>query len=77
MYAKMTFETLALKDIFSVLFKTVVFAMIICITACYEGMRVEGGAEGVGNATTRSVVTSFVLIIVSDAFFTVVFYFLA
>ena len=77
MYAKMTFETLALKDIFSGLFKTVVFAMIICITACYEGMRVEGGAEGVGNATTRSVVTSFVLIIVSDAFFTVVFYFLA
>ncbi len=76
LYVRMTFDPLALKDIFSGLFKTVVFAMIICITACYEGMRVEGGAEGVGNATTRAVVTSFVLIIIADAFFTVIFYFL-
>ena len=75
-YMKMTFQTLALKDIFTGLFKTVVFATIICITSCYEGMRVEGGAEGVGNATTRAVVTSFILIIVSDALFTVIFYFL-
>ncbi len=76
MYVKMTFDPLALKDIFTGLFKSVVFAVIICITACYEGMRVEGGAEGVGAATTRAVVTSFVLIIASDAFFTVIFYFL-
>ena len=38
-------------------------------------MKVEGGAEGVGKATTRAVVTSFILIIVSDAFFTILFYF--
>ncbi len=76
-YVKMTFDPLALKDIFTGLFKTLVFASIISITACYEGMRVEGGAEGVGNATTRAVVTSFVLIIASDAFFTFVFYFIA
>ena len=76
LYVKMTFQPLALKDIFTGLFKTVIFATIICITACYEGMRVEGGAEGVGSATTRTVVTSFILIIASDAIFTVIFYFL-
>jgi ABC-type transporter Mla maintaining outer membrane lipid asymmetry permease subunit MlaE len=39
-------------------------------------MRVEGGAEGVGTATTRAVVTSFIMIIISDAIFTVLFYFI-
>ena len=39
-------------------------------------MRVEGGAEGVGAATTRAVVKSFILIIAADALFTVVFYFI-
>jgi phospholipid/cholesterol/gamma-HCH transport system permease protein len=75
MYMKMSFEPLMLKDIFTGLFKTLVFAMVICTVACYEGMRVEGGAEGVGAATTKAVVMSFILIIVTDAFFTVVFYF--
>ncbi|MCG3176260.1 MAG: putative phospholipid ABC transporter permease protein MlaE [Candidatus Omnitrophica bacterium] len=75
LYVRMTFEALALKDIFTGLFKTLVFASIICIVSCHEGMRVEGGAEGVGAATTRAVVTSFILIIAADAFFTVLFYF--
>jgi phospholipid/cholesterol/gamma-HCH transport system permease protein len=75
LYIKMTFLPLALKDIFTGLFKSLIFASIICIISCYEGMRVEGGAEGVGAATTRTVVTSFIWIIVSDAVFTVIFYF--
>ncbi len=76
MYIKMTFEPLALKDIFTGLFKTLIFASVICTISCFEGMRVEGGAEGVGAATTRAVVTSSILIIASDAFFTVLFYFI-
>ncbi|MBI3252279.1 MAG: ABC transporter permease [Candidatus Omnitrophica bacterium] len=76
LYIKMSFDPLSLKDIFTGLFKTLVFSTIICIISCFEGMRVEGGAEGVGRATTQAVVTSFILIIVSDAFFTVVFYFI-
>lgn len=76
LYVRMTFLPLELKDIFTGLFKTLVFATVICVVSCYEGMRVEGGAEGVGAATTRAVVTSFILIIVSDAFFTIVFYFI-
>ena len=76
LYIKMTFDPLVMKDIFTGLFKTLVFASIISIISCFEGMHVEGGAEGVGNATTRAVVTSFILIIMADALFTVVFYFL-
>ncbi len=75
LYIKMTFLPLELKDIFTGLFKTLVFASIICIVSCYEGMRVEGGAEGVGAATTRAVVQSFILIIMADALFTIIFYF--
>lgn len=75
LYIRMTFDALVLKDIFTGLFKTLFFAMAICIVSCFEGMRVEGGAEGVGQATTRAVVISFILIIISDAFFTVMFYF--
>ncbi len=76
LYIKMTFLPLVLKDIFTGLFKALVFSAIICIVSCYEGLRVEGGAEGVGLATTRAVVTSFIMIIVSDALFTVIFYFI-
>ncbi len=76
LYIKMTFSPLVLKDIFTGLFKSLVFSAIICIVACFEGMRVEGGAEGVGLATTRAVVMSFILTIVSDALFTVLFYFI-
>ena len=75
LYVRMTFEPLALKDIFTGLSKSLVFAALICIISCYEGMRVRGGAVGVGRATTRAVVLSFTTIIVADAIFTIIFYF--
>ncbi|MBN1527060.1 MAG: ABC transporter permease, partial [Candidatus Omnitrophica bacterium] len=75
MYMKMTWEPLKYKDVFTGLIKSFFFAVIICIIACYEGMKAEGGAEGVGRATTSSVVMSFILIIASDCFFTALFYF--
>ena len=76
LYTKMTFLPLELKDVFTGLFKTVVFAALIAVISCYQGLRVEGGAEGVGGATTRAVVQSFIFIIVFDAVFTVIFYFI-
>jgi len=75
-YMKMTFDPLMFKDIFSGLFKSLIFAVIICIVSCYEGFRTEGGAEGVGKSTTLSVVTSFILIIAADCLFTALFYFM-
>jgi phospholipid/cholesterol/gamma-HCH transport system permease protein len=76
MYWNMVFEALKLKDIATGLAKTVVFAMVIAIVGCHQGLKVRGGADGVGNATTASVVRSFILIIVTDCVFTFIFYFL-
>jgi len=75
MYVKMTFDPLKIKDLLTGLIKSVSFAMIICNISCFEGLNSEGGAEGVGRATTFSVVRSFILIIVADCFFTALFYF--
>jgi phospholipid/cholesterol/gamma-HCH transport system permease protein len=76
MYLHVTFDSLLYKDLFTGLFKTIFFGMIIAFVSCFEGFNVEGGAEGVGQATTRSVVTTFILIIVADCFFTAIFYFI-
>lgn len=76
MYMKNTWNPLKYKDIWTGLVKSLVFAIIICIVACYEGMKTEGGAEGVGRSTTSSVVVSFILIIASDCFMTALFYFI-
>lgn len=77
MYMKNTWNPLKYKDLFTGLIKSFFFAIIICIVACFEGMKAEGGAEGVGRSTTSSVVVSFILIIASDCFFTALFYFVA
>ncbi|MGI8509368.1 MAG: MlaE family ABC transporter permease [Gemmatimonadaceae bacterium] len=52
------------------LFKPFVFGGIISLTACHFGLRTTGGTEGVGIATTRTVVTSSILILVVDYFIT-------
>ncbi|MBN1405699.1 MAG: ABC transporter permease [Candidatus Omnitrophica bacterium] len=75
-YMNMTINPLQLKDVFTGLFKSAIFAAIIVIIGCYEGFRTEGGAEGVGRSTTVSVVTAFILIIAADCLFTALFYFI-
>jgi phospholipid/cholesterol/gamma-HCH transport system permease protein len=55
-----------LKDLWSGLIKTVFFGAIIGWMGCYHGFRTEGGAEGVGIATTRAVVSACVLVLISD-----------
>jgi len=75
MYMHMTYDPLVFKDVLTGLLKATSFAVIICIISCFEGMRARGGAEGVGKATTLSVVISFILIIAADCLFTALFYF--
>ncbi len=75
LYIDTTIEFLTVKDIMTGLLKSAVFGMIIAMIACYQGLSTEGGAEGVGRSTTRSVVTSFILIIMADAVLTALFYF--
>jgi phospholipid/cholesterol/gamma-HCH transport system permease protein len=54
--------------------KAPVFAALIALVGCYQGMQVSGSAESVGRLTTRSVVQSIFLVITFDAIFSVVFY---
>jgi len=56
--------------------KAPVFAAIISMVGCFEGLRVTGSAESVGRLTTKSVVEALFLVIVFDAFFSVVFSYL-
>ena len=56
--------------------KAPVFAVIISLVGCYEGMRVSGSAESVGRLTTQSVVESLFLVIILDAFFANMFSYL-
>jgi len=75
LYMQTTFKYLEIKDIYTGLIKSFVFAVIIALVCCYEGLNTKGGAEGVGRATTRSVVLSFILIILADCVVTAIFYF--
>lgn len=67
------FWTTALKsldfgDLVQGFVKPVVFAFIIATVGCYQGLRVTGGTQGVGRATTTAVVVSSVMVLVSDLF---------
>lgn len=75
LYIDTTFQFLEMKDVMTGLFKSFVFAMIIAMIGCYQGLNTSGGAEGVGRSTTLSVVTSFILIILADCVLTGIFYF--
>jgi phospholipid/cholesterol/gamma-HCH transport system permease protein len=57
-----------MNDVSHGLIKSFFFGLIIVTTACEMGFSTSGGAEGVGRATTRAVVISMVMILVSDYF---------
>ena len=61
---------LTLKEIGSGLIKAFSFGGIIAVICCYVGFKTTGGARGIGQSTTRSVVLSFMLILVADYFLT-------
>ncbi len=52
-----------LEDFFNLITKALVLGMVVPVVSCYYGFRCQGGAKGVGEATTRSVVTSILIII--------------
>lgn len=76
MYMVHTFQMLQIQDFATGLIKAGVFGMLISSLACYLGLTVTGGAEGVGVATTRTVVLTIVALIVVDLLFTAAFFFL-
>jgi phospholipid/cholesterol/gamma-HCH transport system permease protein len=62
-------------DLYSGLIKSFVFAWLTITIACQRGLEVQGGAEGVGNATTQSVVWSLLMVLIANALLTALFFF--
>jgi len=75
LYLQTAFQYLTLKDIYTGLSKSFIFALIISLVGCYQGLNTKGGAVGVGRSTTISVVTSFIMIIIADCIVTGFYYF--
>jgi len=71
-YISQTIHTLDLFDVYWGFFKAAIFALLISWTGCLRGFQVEGGAAGVGRATTSAVVTSIFLIILCDSILVVI-----
>jgi len=69
-YADEFFKLLSWRDSGIALAKGFVFGLIIALVGCWRGYRTQGGAEGVGNAPTSSVVISSLWILISDFFLT-------
>lgn len=75
-YIRKTFESIELRDFITGLIKAGVFGTLISSLACYLGLGVTGGAQGVGVATTRTVVLTIVALITVDLMFTAGFYYM-
>jgi len=72
-YVSHVLGALKVEDVTSGIGKSFFFAFFIGIIACYNGLNASGGADGVGKATTNTVVTASIAIIVSDFFLTKIF----
>ena len=68
-------QSVGLWSFFIGLIKAPVFAFIIAMIGCFEGLKVVGSAESVGQQTTRAVVEAIFLVIVFDAIFSIFFAF--
>jgi len=72
-FVQRSIDIITLKDLVVSLGKSTVFAWVIVIIGSYFGFQVKGGAEGVGKATTASVVASIFAVIVLDAVFSLLY----
>ena len=75
-YLNQVREVLEVSDVLKGLTKSFVFGVEIALIGCMRGFQVRGGAEGVGAATTSSVVTSIFVLTVTDAIFAMLFYYM-
>lgn len=72
-YLRRTAQVLTFDDLWLGLTKPVVFAFLIAIIGCYNGLTTRGGADGVGRATTHTVYVVAISVLVVDFFITKLF----
>lgn len=73
-YLNRTFEHLETQDVVSGLVKAACFGFIVALMGCHQGYHSRGGAQGVGLATTRAVVSASILILTADYMLTEIFF---
>ena len=73
-YLETAQQFVKLWDVYGGILKTVFFGMVISIIACYKGLTTKGGAKGVGEATTSSVVTSLITLFITNYFLSTLFF---
>jgi phospholipid/cholesterol/gamma-HCH transport system permease protein len=66
-------DSLLIRDLITGVLKSFLFGLLIAAIACYRGLSVKGGAAGVGNATTSSVVSAITVVIGVDTLYNVVY----
>jgi phospholipid/cholesterol/gamma-HCH transport system permease protein len=69
-YWTSAYQALTFRDLTQGLLKPFIFAFLISLVGCYQGLHTTGGTEGVGRATTQAMVVASVLIVVVDFFIT-------
>jgi phospholipid/cholesterol/gamma-HCH transport system permease protein len=72
-YFRSVIDTVKYNDLASGVFKTLFFGFAIGLIACHNGLRTTGGADGVGRATTVTVVTGAITVLIMDFFLTKLF----
>lgn len=72
-YLRSVIETVKYNDLASGIGKTFFFGFAIALVACFNGLRTSGGADGVGRATTQTVVTGAITVLIMDFFLTKLF----
>lgn len=72
-YLRSVIETVKYNDLASGIGKTFFFGFAIALVACFNGLRTSGGADGVGRATTTTVVTGAITVLIMDFFLTKLF----
>lgn len=73
-YIYETLQFVEFTDVFSGLVKAAVFGFIVALMGCYHGFYAQGGAQGVGKATTNAVVSASILILIFNYLITEMFF---
>jgi phospholipid/cholesterol/gamma-HCH transport system permease protein len=72
-FTDLVMDALLIRDIITGVLKSFLFGLLIAAIACYRGLHVEGGAAGVGDSTTSSVVTAITAVIAFDTLYNIVY----